>query len=135
MHEKKSEEFEAVLKKANSMEEIRKIGVGKESFKEEFFSSMSPPIELIKSTFSCLNLKGSPVQSLEPATEEDIERLFAKIIPIDSSAQKSDTHSKDFKNRKKLKEYMDYCCVRRQYFFSIRKCGVADNVFTTQASS
>ena len=38
----------------------------------------------------------------------------------------SDTHSKDFKNRKKLQEYMNHCCVCRQYFFSICKCGKAD---------
>lgn len=44
----KSDEFEAVLKKVNSMEEIRKVAREKEGFKEEFLSSMSPPIELIK---------------------------------------------------------------------------------------
>ncbi len=92
MREMKSDEFEAVLKKANSIEEIRKIATEKETFKEEFMSS---PIELIKSTFSDLNRKGSPVQSLEPATKEDIERLFAKIIPVDSSAQMTDTNSED----------------------------------------
>lgn len=95
MREMKSDEFEAVLKKANSIEEIRKIATEKETFKEEFLSSMSSPIELIKSTFSDLNRKGSPVQSLEPATKEDIERLFAKIIPVDSSAQMTDTNSED----------------------------------------
>ncbi len=87
---------------------------------------MSPPIELIKSTFSCLSLKGSPVQLLEPATEEDIEKLFAKIIPVDSSVQMTDTYSKNFKQRKKLQEYINHCCIHRQYYFSIRKCGVAD---------
>ena len=113
-----SDEFEALLKKANSMvEEIRKITAEKEGFKKEFLSSMSPPIELIKSTFSYLELKGSPFQSLEPATEDDIEKLFAKIIPVDSSAQMTDTYSKNFKQRKTLQEYINHCCVRRQYFF------------------
>lgn len=126
MREAKSDEFEAVLKKANSMEEIRKIAAENEGFKETFLSSMSQPIELIKSAFSSLNLKGSPVQSLEPASEEDIEKLFAKIIPVDSSVQMNDTHSKDYKKRTKLQEYMNHCCVRRKYFFCIRKCGVAD---------
>ena len=46
---------------------------------------MSSPLELIKSTFSCLELKGKPVKSLESATEEDIERLFSKLITVDST--------------------------------------------------
>ena len=126
MREKKSDQFEAALKSANSMEDIRKIATKTEKFKEEFISSMLPPIELIKSTFSGLELKGVPVQSLEAASEEDIERLFAKIITVDSSVQKSDTQNRDLSKRKKLQEYLDHLCVHRHYYFSIRKCGATD---------
>jgi len=68
MREKQSDQFEAILKSANSMEDIRKIATKTDNFKEEFISSLLPPIELIKSTFSGLELKGVPVKSLEAAS-------------------------------------------------------------------
>ncbi len=126
MREKQSDQFEAILKSANSTEDIRKIATKADNFKEEFISSLLPPIELIKSTFSGLELKGVPVKSLEAASEEDIERLFAKIITVDSSVQKSDTQKRDLSKRKKLQEYLDRHCVCRHYYFSIRKCGSTD---------
>lgn len=126
MRAKMSDEFEAALKPAKSMQDIRNVAKKQETFKEDFISSMSQPIELIKATFSGLELKGTPVQSLDAATEDDIERLFAKIIAVDSSVQRSDTQKKDLTKRKRLQEYLDHCCVRRHYYFLIQKCGAAD---------
>ena len=86
MREKMSnDQFEVLMKTANSMEDVRKIAMREENFKKEFISSMSAPIELIKSIFRSLKLKGRSVQSLESATDDDIEKLFANIIPVDSS--------------------------------------------------
>ena len=126
MHQKMSDEFETLIKRANSMEDVRKIATKNENFEKEFVFSMSTPIDLIKSVFGQLQLKGVPIQSLEAASDEDIEKIFAKIIPVDSSSKMSDTYSKDFKHRPKLMEYMSHCCIRRKYFFAIRKCGAAD---------
>ena len=108
------------------MEDIRKLAAKKEGFKDEYISSMSSPLELIKSTFSCLELKGKPVKSLESATEEDIERLFSKLITVDSTVLRSDTQKKDLEKCKKLQEFLDHCCVCRHYFFSVWKCGAVD---------
>ncbi len=46
MREKPSDQFEAILKSANSMEDIRKIATKADNFKEEFISSLLPPLEL-----------------------------------------------------------------------------------------
>lgn len=62
--------------------------------------------------FNRLELKGNPAS-------DEVEELFAKILPVDSSV-KANRHSK---GRQKLQNYMNLCCVQFHYFFSIRKCG------------
>jgi hypothetical protein len=102
------------------MADIRNIATKKSD--SEFVATMSPPIEL---TFSGLAFKGVPVQSVEAASGK---RLFAHIITVDSSVQRSDTQKKDLTKHKKLQQYLNHPCVCRHYFNSIRKCGAADCV-------
>ena len=78
----------------------------------------------MSSIFSHLELKGRVIETLEAASDDEVESLFAKIIPVDASVQQSDTQKKNL-NKRKLQDYINHCCVQRQYFFSIRKCGSA----------
>lgn len=49
--------------------------------------------------FQSFGSEGKTVTSLEAATDDEIEALFAKIIPVDSTVQQSDTQKKDFNFR------------------------------------
>ena len=86
-----SEEF---IKKPTQWMMSRKLH-WRRNFKEEFISSMSAPVELIKCMFGHLEIKGVPVN------DEEIKNLIAKSVLVDSSAKMSDTYSRNFKESKK----------------------------------
>lgn len=58
-----------------------------------------------------------------PAKEE-ITSLGKCIHEIDPTIQITDTWEEHLKSRKQLQDFMKHCCVQRQYFFCIKKCGV-----------
>jgi hypothetical protein len=124
-----SEENEKLIKNCNSMEEIRKAAAKNPDLEAAYNDSMQSPICLLTEVTSRLKLKDKPVQIESPCKKEAIEALWEKVHEADASVQRSDSKQAQLKSREKLSEFMEHCCVRRRYFFSIKKCGKGDCQF------
>ena len=49
--------------------------------------------------------------------------LWSVLKAVDASLLPEDTTRKAVESKKDLRAYLDHCCVRRNYFFAIKKCG------------
>ena len=121
-----SEEMEKAIQNASNMEEIRKVAQKIPAFKENYLQSLVPSHRLLSHTLNRLSLKGEPVVVQDDITEESMDTLFAKVTDMEPSLQKTDTQKRHLLQRPKLVEFMEHCCTRRRYFFSIKKCGNTD---------
>ena len=88
--------------------------------------SLKPPKQLLADTLSRLTLKGEPVEVNEACTQDSMNTLFKSVQEIEPSLTISDTQQIHLKKLPKLVEFMDHCCIKRRYFFCIKKCGKAD---------
>lgn len=128
MRQQMPEEMEKAVQNANNMEEIRKVAQKIPAIKENYLQSLVPTRQLLSHTLNRLSLKGEPVVVQDDSTDVTVtmDTLFAKVMDIEPSLQKTDTQQRHLLQRSKLVEFMEHCCTRRRYFFSIKKCGSID---------
>ena len=124
MRQEMAENFEKVIHGCNSMQEIRTAATKNTGFKDAFSDSLQPAICLLDEVFSRLNLKGEPVQTQTPCTEEAIHSLWECIHEVDPTVEVTDSRQEHVKTREQLLAFMNHCCIKRQYIFCIKKCGV-----------
>lgn len=124
MRQKMSDENEKLICNGNSMEEVRKAAAKNPGLKGAFADSMQPATCLLTEVTSRLKLKDEPFRVHPPCTEDEIVELWDQIHTVDSSVQKTDSQQAQLKARKELHAFMEHCCVRRRFFFCIKKCGM-----------
>lgn len=124
MRQKMLEEFERLIHCCNSMKEIRAAVSKNPSLEGAFNDSLQPTMCLLTEVITRLNLKEEPVLVQTPSNKEEITSLGKCIHEIDPTIQITDTRKEPLKSHKQLQDYMKHCCVQRQYFFCIKKCGV-----------
>ena len=129
IRQKMPEEFEKLIKNCDSMEDIRNAATKNVGLQEAFTDSMQQPLCLLAEVTNRLKLKDKPFHCQSPCNNEEIELLWEKVHEIDPSVQRTDSKQAQLKSRTRLNTFMDHCCVRRQYFFSIKKCGAEDCQF------
>ena len=71
-------------------------------------------------------MKEEPLTLQTACSEEEIEQLWQNIQRVDSTVQKTDTQKHCLKSQPALQSFMEHCCIERQYFFCIKKCGKED---------
>lgn len=121
-----SDEMEKAIHNANSMDDIRRVSQKTPEFKQHFKESLRPTKELLACTLSRLSLKGEAVVVEESCTEDSINTLFSCVQKIEPVLKRTDTHQAHLKKLPNLVQFMDHCCLKRKYFFCVKKCGVAD---------
>lgn len=124
MRQKLPDNFEQVIHGCNSMAEIRTAASKNSAFKEAFADSLSPALCVLHDVISRLALKDKPLQVLHPCTEDEIKALHDRILEVDPTVLPTESRKEDLKSHEQLKTFMAHCCVQRQYFFCIKKCGM-----------
>ena len=119
MRAKMSDEFESAIYNANNLRQVREAI----SFRKEVVSSLKPPIDLLKSIFTCLELKGQPFDMYEAATENENHEFWSVQLLIDSTLTTCTTTKKLLKTKTAMCEFIKHCCKVRLYSFQIKKCG------------
>ena len=57
------------------------------------------------------------------ATEEEMDEMWSTLESIDSTLERSDTKKSQLKDKAGLQSFLQHCCISRNYFFTISKCG------------
>ena len=99
MHDEMSDDLENLMKKCNSMEEIRTCSNDEPQLKSELINSLQAPINLMEGIFERLLLKDEPFSTFKSATEEEIKNLWESLLEIDDSLDMDDRTKKDIKNK------------------------------------
>lgn len=118
-----SEEFEKLIKNCNSMEDVRNAAAKKSGFQDAFTDSMQPPLSMLAEVTNRLKLKDKSFETCIPCTKEEIEQLWEQVHEIDPTVERTDSKQAQLKSRTRLNAFMEHCCIRRKYVFSIKKCG------------
>lgn len=124
MRSEMGKDMEARLKKANSIAEVRQAAEDPAT-KTAVLQSVETPISLLVERITRLQLKGEPFRLIQPASDDGIDELWQEMSAVDPTLTRSDTTQTHIKSKEGLNEFFSHCCVRRQYFFSIKKCGEA----------
>ena len=95
------------------------------SSNKEVVSSLKPPIDLLKSIFTHLELKGQAFDLYEAATDDEIHEFCSVLLLIDSTLTTSTSTKKLLKTKTAMCEFIEHCCKVRHYSFQIKKCGQA----------
>ena len=119
MRAKMSDKFESAIYNANNLHQVREAI----SSRKEVVSSLKPPIDLLKSIFTRLELKGQPFDMYEAATEDEIHEFWSVLLLIDSTLTTCTTTKKLLKTKTAMCEFIKHCCKVRYYSFQIKKCG------------
>ncbi|XP_060561163.1 uncharacterized protein LOC132720934 [Ruditapes philippinarum] len=121
--EKSEDAVEDVLKKCNSMDDLRKKGT---DISDQWAQSIEPVRQKVMSRFLRLALKGEPIQVMDPVGDEEID-LLSKHLNYMFPNMNTEKLVKSETN--KVKEYIVWLenhCRQRQYSFQIKKCGNPD---------
>ena len=72
--------------------------------------------------FSRVSLKDEPIAIGTPASQEEIESLFAYITNIDPSVDINKTTKADIQKCPQLLDYLEKHARSRRYMFQLKKC-------------
>lgn len=89
MRKKGSSEFEAAIKHANSLSQIRQSASAK--YKKDVKTSLHQPIELLQSITQRLKLKDKPFSVFNSASDDEISDFFEALHFVDPSTQMTDS--------------------------------------------
>ena len=120
MRTKMSDEFESAICNANNLQQLREAALSR---KEDVASSLKPAIDLLKSIFRRLELKGEAFELYEVASDEEIYEFWSVLLLIDSTVTMDTTTKKLLKSKTALCKFIEHCCRARHYSFQIKKCG------------
>ena len=99
MRSEMSDDVENLMKKCNSMEEIRTCSNNEPQLKNELIDSLQAPINLMEGIFERLLLKDEPFLTYKSATEEEIKSLWESLLEIEDSLNMDDRTKKDIKDK------------------------------------
>ena len=99
MRSEMDDDLEDIMKKCNSMEEIRTHSNNEPRLKEELINSLQAPTSLMKGIFERLSLKDESFLTYESATEEEIKILWESLLEIEDSLEMDDRTKKDIKDK------------------------------------
>ena len=99
MRNEMSEELEKIMKKCNSMDDIREQSKNKRNLKEELIGSLQPTIDLMEGIFERLLLKGEVFKTFKAASEENISELWELLLEIDETLEPDDKTKKSIKDK------------------------------------
>ena len=99
MRSKMGDDLEDIMKKCNTMEEIRTRSNNEPQLKEELINSLQAPITLMKGIFERLSLKDESFMTYESATNEEIKNLWESLLEIEDSLEMDDRTRKDIKDK------------------------------------
>ena len=116
------EESEKILKRCNSMAELRTAAVKQPQLVEKWKESVEPVQALVQNRFLRLKLKEEPITVTDPATSEEIDvlkRHLRELFPDLDLLKLQKVHTN------KSQSYISWKanhCLETQYTFQIRKC-------------
>ena len=116
------EESEKLLKRCNSMAELRTTAVKHPQLVEKWKQSIEPVQSLVQNRFLRLKLKDEPITVRDPASSEDIDvlkRHLRELFPDLDLLKLQKVHTN------KCQSYITWKskhCLETQYTFQIRKC-------------
>jgi hypothetical protein len=99
MRSEMSDDLENLMKKCNSMEEIRTCSNNEPQLKNELIDSLQVPIDLMEGIFERLLLKDESFSTYTSATEEEIKSLWESLLEIEDSLDMDDRTKKDIKDK------------------------------------
>ena len=99
MCSKISNDLENLMKKCNTMEEIRTCSKNEPQLKNELINSLQAPINLMEGISERLLLKDVPFLTYKSATEEEIKDLWESLLEIEDSLNMDDRTKKDIKDK------------------------------------
>ena len=126
MRTKMTEQMEKMMEGCNSMKAIRDAAVVHPELKEALKDSLEPVIVLLCSLFQRLKLKGEPFSVFTSATSSEMDTLASFLAQIDLGIDPASCTKSDLAKLPGLKQFLDQCCQRRHYSFTILKCGSSD---------
>ena len=125
MCQRMSEKFEKVIHGCSSMQDIRTAAAKEPGFEEAFRDCLQPAMCLLMRLLADSTLKMNKFRPKFTCTKEDIEHVWKCIHEIDPTVLVTDTRKEHLKACTLLQAFMSHCCLQCQYFFCVKKCGVA----------
>ena len=99
MRSEMNDDLENLMKRCNSMEEIRTCSNNEPQLKNGLIDSLQVPISLMEGIFEWLLLKDEPFLTYKSATEEEIKSLWESLLEIEDSLDMDDRTKKDIKDK------------------------------------
>ena len=97
------EDFETILNKCNSMDDIRNESKTDSSIIDKLHISLQPTIELMEDIIKRLELKEESFSIFKAATKSEINELWNYILNIDDTLTQEIRAKKQLKNQVRLK--------------------------------
>lgn len=116
MRQEMGVEFEEIMSKCNSMNDIRKAAEESPSLKEGLKQSLNPMITLLNDVFKRLQLKNENFETFEAASELDMDILWNSLLLLDPTLTKDD---KSWANIKNKVEYLKYFFFKKVFYYKI----------------
>uniref|UniRef100_A0A1X7TLX5 Uncharacterized protein n=1 Tax=Amphimedon queenslandica TaxID=400682 RepID=A0A1X7TLX5_AMPQE len=117
-------EYEAEVKKCNSLSDIRKIALRKDGISSAVQDSLSPVKVLLCTIFTRLQHKERNIRIFHSASSEEISQFWYAMLSLDKSLEQHQKHVQvDSGKLPLLSALMDHCCQKEHYYFGILKFG------------
>ena len=124
MRESKDAEYEKVAERCKNLSDLRAAAEKNKEFKATTLDSIAPVKVLLTQLCNRLQLKEENFTPVAAAAEESIEELWDSVQEVEPSLVLGESLRKEhLPHKDKLKRLMEHCCVRRHYFFVVKKCG------------
>ena len=124
MRQQIDEEFEEIISKCNSMDQLRQAAKRKSELEEKVLDSMEPVKIMLSDIITRLQWNGIPLEVHNSATKTQIREQWETVKEIDSTLLFD--KSTDLKEFPKVEEFIAHCSQPRHYSFSVKKCGDSD---------
>ena len=122
MRQQTDEEFEAIISKCNSMEQLRQAAKRKPALKEKVLDSIEPVKIMLSDIITRLQWNEIPLEVHSSATETEIREQWETVKEIDSTLVFDKKYRKGtLKEFPKVEEFISHCSQTRHYSFSVKK--------------
>jgi len=131
MRQETDEEFEAIIGKYNTMEQLRQAAKKKPELKEKVLDSIEPIKIMLSDIITRLQWNKVPLEVQSSATETQIRELWETAKEIDSTLVFDKKYRKCTLKEFPKVEFISHCCQTRHYSFSVKKCGNSDVAYAS----
>jgi len=112
-------EFEKLVHNKNTLLEVREAIEKSPNLGIALKDAMSAPLISVGQRFQAMEVKGKKVMVGIPATTEEQNALFEKVVKLDSSICKDKLGQKDLAKAKDLQEFLVTHAHSSQYMFQV----------------